>query len=97
MKWLELYRNEVEEILENLDNGICSHKLGFKHFTEGGFCGNSYVGGDVWQVYCVRCYVIKEDYSVTYPDPVDWELIEKMKKHMNNFPYKRVRKPWWLR
>jgi len=79
-KWIETYINSISEIIENLDNSICSHKLGFKHYTRGCIRGTDYVGGDIWEVYCVRCGFVKEQYAVRYPHKVDWNRIDKMKK-----------------
>lgn len=74
----------IVEIIESLDNNICSHKFELKHWTEGGLRGMDYCGGDVWALVCSRCGIKRDAYYVTYPDDVDWDKIEKMKEFVKN-------------
>ena len=78
-KWIELYQKDISEIIENLDNAICSHKFKFRHYTRGHMRGNDYCGGDIWEIHCVRCKVVKKHYAVFWRKKVDWKKIEKMK------------------
>ena len=74
----------IAEIVESLDNNVCSHKYDLKHRTEGHMRGDEYCGGDIWEVYCVRCNIIKKSYSVSIHNEVDWVIIEKMKEVVRN-------------
>lgn len=80
MNFLKKYRESVEPIIEDLDFNICKHNFQLKHFTLGNV--NAIGGGDVWQIYCISCCFIKEDYSVGYYENVDWNKIDRMKKHL---------------
>jgi uncharacterized protein YifE (UPF0438 family) len=72
----------ISEIIESLDNNICSHKYDMRHYTRGHMRGGDYSGGDIWETYCVRCDKKKDFYAVSCQDEVDWDRIKNMKKEM---------------